>query len=65
VSESLGLKLANASIAQLGSAKRIVASKHCTTIIGGAGRSMATPYEFAAIREDDLTTTIAKRCRSG
>jgi hypothetical protein len=56
VSESLGLKLQNASIAQLGSAKRIVASKHRTTIIGGAGRSMETPYKFAASSRRRLTT---------
>lgn len=37
ISEGLGLKLENATIAQLGRAKRVVVDKDTTTIIGGAG----------------------------
>ena len=39
ISEEVGLKLENASIAQLGSAKKVVVKKDDTTIINGAGRS--------------------------
>jgi chaperonin GroEL (HSP60 family) len=37
VSEELGIKLENVAIEQLGSAKRVVADKDNTTIIGGGG----------------------------
>ncbi len=57
VSEDLGLKLENASIAQLGSAKRIVVSKDDTTIIGGSGHREQIDGRIAADsprnREDD------------
>jgi chaperonin GroEL len=37
ISEELGLRLENATLAQLGRAKRVVVDKEYTTIIGGAG----------------------------
>src|SRR4030095_14221233 len=37
ISEEMGLKLANATVAQLGRARRVVVSKDATTIIDGAG----------------------------
>jgi len=52
VSEELGLKLENVSIAQLGSAKRIVVSKDDTTIIGGAGGREQIDGRTAQIRRE-------------
>ena len=57
VSEDLGLKLENASIAQLGSAKRIVVSKDDTTIIGGAGHREQIDGRVAQIRHEIEKTT--------
>ena len=57
VSEDLGLKLENASIAQLGSAKRIVVSKDDTTIIGGAGHREQIDGRVAQIRHESEKTT--------
>ena len=57
VSEELGLKLENASIGQLGSAKRIVISKDDTTIIGGAGGRAQIDGRAAQIRREIEKTT--------
>ena len=57
VSEDLGLKLENASIAQLGGTKRIVVSKDDTTIIGGAGRREQIDGRVAQIRREIEKTT--------
>jgi len=57
VSEDLGLKLENASIAQLGGTKRIVVSKDDTTIIGGAGHREQIDGRVAQIRREIEKTT--------
>jgi chaperonin GroEL len=57
VSEELGLKLENASIGQLGGAKRIVVSKDDTTIIGGAGGRAQIDGRAAQIRREIEKTT--------
>ena len=57
VSEDLGLKLENASIAQLGRAKRIVVSKDDTTIIGGSGHREQIDGRIAQIRREIEKTT--------
>ena len=58
VSEELGLKLENASLDQLGRAKRIVIDKDTTTIISGGGKPNAIKGRVQQIkREIDKTTS--------
>src|SRR5208337_2213405 len=58
ISEELGLKLENASLAQLGRAKRIVIDKDTTTIISGGGKPNAIKGRIQQIkREIDKTTS--------
>jgi chaperonin GroEL len=57
ISEELGLKLANASLEQLGRAKRIVVDKDTTTIIGGAGDRKLIDARTEQIRREIETTT--------
>jgi chaperonin GroEL len=58
ICEELGLKLEDASIAQLGRAKRIVIDKDTTTIIGGRGERKAIEARMAQIRREiDKTTS--------
>ncbi|RPI15027.1 MAG: chaperonin GroEL [Lysobacterales bacterium] len=52
VSEELGLKLEDVQLAQLGRAKRVVADKDATTIIGGAGERKAIDGRMAQIRRE-------------
>jgi chaperonin GroEL len=52
VSEELGLKLEDVQLAQLGRAKRVVADKDNTTIIGGAGDRKAIDGRMAQIRRE-------------
>jgi chaperonin GroEL len=52
VSEELGLKLEDVQLAQLGRAKRVVADKDTTTIIGGAGDRKAIDGRTAQIRRE-------------
>jgi chaperonin GroEL len=52
VSEELGSKLEDTSIAQLGRARRIVIDKDNTTIIGGAGDRGAIQARTAQIRKE-------------
>jgi chaperonin GroEL len=52
ISGELGLKLEDASIAQLGRAKRIVVDKDATTIIGGGGERAAIQARTAQIRRE-------------
>jgi len=52
VSEELGLKLEDVQLAQLGRAKRVVADKDSTTIIGGAGDRKAIEGRMAQIRRE-------------
>ena len=58
ISEDLGLKLENASLDQLGRAKRIVVDKDTTTIISGGGKSDAIEGRVQQIRHEiDKTTS--------
>ena len=52
VSEELGLKLEDVQLEQLGRAKRVVADKDNTTIIGGAGDRKAIDGRMAQIRRE-------------
>lgn len=54
ISEELGMKLENVSVAELGRAKSIIASKDTTTIIGGAGDKSEIDERVA-----ELKTTLA------
>jgi chaperonin GroEL len=57
VSEDLGVKLENATIEQLGRAKRIVVDKDNTTIIGGAGDRKQIDGRIEQIRHQIEKTT--------
>ena len=52
VSEEIGIKLEDVQLAQLGRAKRVVADKDATTIIGGAGDRKAIDGRMAQIRRE-------------
>jgi len=52
VSEELGIKLEDVQLEQLGRAKRVVADKDNTTIIGGAGDRKAIDGRMAQIRRE-------------
>ena len=52
VSEELGIKLEDVELGQLGRAKRVVADKDATTIIGGAGERKAIDGRMAQIRRE-------------
>jgi len=52
VSEEIGIKLEDVQLAQLGRAKRVVADKDNTTIIGGAGDRKAIDGRMAQIRRE-------------
>jgi chaperonin GroEL len=57
ISEDLGLKLENATVAQLGRAKRVVADKDNTTIIGGGGERKEIDGRIEQIRREIEKTT--------
>jgi len=58
ISEDLGLKLEDVDVSQLGRARRIVADKDNTTIIGGAGAKAAIDGRIKMIRTElDKTTS--------
>jgi chaperonin GroEL len=57
VSEELGLKLENVSVAGLGRAKRVVVNKDTTTVIGGSGEKAAIDARVAAIRREIEAST--------
>ena len=58
ISEELGLKVEDATIEQLGHARRIVADKEKTTIIGGAGKRADIEARTQMIRNElDKATT--------
>ncbi len=58
ISEEVGLKLENVGMAQLGRAKRIVADKDNTTIIGGTGDRKLIDGRIEQIRHEiDKTTS--------
>jgi len=52
ISEELGFKLEDATIEQLGRARRIVIDKDTTTLIGGAGDRAAIDSRMAQIRRE-------------
>ncbi len=52
ISEEVGLKLENTEMEDLGRARRVVASKDDTTIIGGAGEEDAIKERVAQIRRE-------------
>ncbi len=62
VSEELGVKLEDVKLERLGRAKRVVVDKDTTTIIGGAGDSVAIKARVAQIRRevDKATSTYDK-----
>ena len=57
ISEDLGIKLENVSLADLGTAKRVVISKENTTVIDGAGGKEAIEARIAQIRAQVEETT--------
>ncbi|BCM20880.1 chaperonin GroEL [Mesorhizobium sp. J8] len=57
ISEDIGLKLENVTMAQLGRAKRVVVDKDNTTIIGGSGDRKAIQGRVEQIRREIGDTT--------
>jgi chaperonin GroEL len=57
ISEEIGIKLENVGLDQLGEAKRIVADKDHTTIIGGGGRRPEIDARIQQIRREIEKTT--------
>jgi chaperonin GroEL len=57
IAEELGIKLANVTLDDLGRAKRVVADKESTTIVGGAGKKEAIDGRANEIRAQIKTTT--------
>jgi chaperonin GroEL len=57
ISEELGLKLENVTLADLGRAKRILIDKDNTTIIGGQGKKDLIQGRIAEVRAQVETTT--------
>jgi chaperonin GroEL len=58
ISEEIGLKLENTTLKDLGQARRVIASKDNTTIVGGKGSKSAIEDRVIAIkRELEMTTS--------
>src|SRR3712207_978500 len=57
ISEDLGIKLENVTLAQLGRADRVLVEKENTTIVGGAGQKEAIQGRVAQIRAQIEETT--------
>jgi chaperonin GroEL len=57
IAEELGIKLANVTVDDLGRAKRIIADKDSTTIVGGAGAKEAIEGRANEIRAQIKATT--------
>ena len=57
ISEDLGIKLENVTVAQLGRAKRVTVSKENTTIVEGCGAKDAIMGRIAQIRREIQETT--------
>ncbi|WP_374650606.1 chaperonin GroEL [Dongia sp.] len=57
IAEEVGLKLENATIEQLGKAKRVVSDKDNTTIIGGGGDKKQIDLRIELIRHEIEKTT--------
>ncbi|RWF34010.1 chaperonin GroEL [Mesorhizobium sp.] len=62
ISEDIGLKLENVTMAQLGRAKRVVVDKDNTTIIGGGGDAKAIKGRVEQIRREIESTTSDYDC---
>jgi hypothetical protein len=62
ISEELGLKLENATLEQLGRAKRVVVDKDNTTIIGGAGDRKLIDARIEQIRRE-IDKRACAHCR--
>jgi chaperonin GroEL len=57
ISEELGLKLENVTVADLGRAKRVLVDKDNTTIIGGSGKKDLIQGRIGEIRQQIESTT--------
>jgi chaperonin GroEL len=57
ITEDLGIKLENVTLADLGSAKRVIVSKDDTTIVEGAGDAKAIQGRVATLRAQIEETT--------
>ncbi len=57
ISEDLGIKLENVTVADLGSAKRVIVDKDSTTIVEGAGDPKAIQGRISTIRKQIEETT--------
>ncbi len=57
VSDEIGIKLENASVTELGTARRVVIDKDKTTIVGGAGDRSAIDARVASIRREIEAST--------
>ncbi len=57
ISEETGVKLENAKVAMLGRARRIVATKDSTVIVGGKGKKAEIDARVAQLREQLKNTT--------
>lgn len=57
ITEDLGIKLENVTVADLGSAKRVIADKETTTIVEGGGDRSAIQGRVATIRRQIEETT--------
>ncbi len=57
IAEELGIKLANVTLEDLGSAKRVIADKDATTLVGGGGSKSAIEGRAAEIRAQIKATT--------
>jgi chaperonin GroEL len=67
ISEELGLKLENVTLADLGRAKRVTLDKDTTTIVYGAGAKDKIKGRIEEIRaqvETSPATTTKKSCKS-
>jgi chaperonin GroEL len=51
ISEELGIKLENAEVAMLGHARRVIANKDKTTIVGGKGKKADIDARVASLRK--------------
>jgi chaperonin GroEL len=68
ISEDLGIKLENVTLAMLGRAKKVTIEKENTTIVSGAGKKADIEARISRSRRRSRRpprTTIARSCRSG
>jgi chaperonin GroEL len=57
ITEDLGIKLENITVADLGSAKRVIVDKEATTVVEGGGDSKAIQGRVATLRKQIEETT--------